>query len=359
MIVQEKNIVRKRFLFGKGSGKQNHPAKYALAEKEARNSGKAYHRKALKNRKEKEVEAKVGTRVICKCKRKCFRKFSNADCVNLCKDFYQSGKLEDRRRFLAQFIVAHKVPLKRDNFTYRSRYQYQLPSFYSLPQYQSVGKIEVCRLFFTNALSTTKRFIHWTLEKKIKKGWLVEGDKRGGVRMVSITPEGSFNEVCQHVRSISSLPSHYTRKGNDTIKYIDGFTTVRSLFNSYLNEKLQTMNAFAQHRVDNIPVDLPPKVSYYVYHAIFRTYFPNIRTRRPLRDKCKSCLRFNSLDTQYLYRNPVLAEEHAHHIVRKDVARMEKLNDKILAAYPNSKFQCVFFDMQKNLETPCCKYDFL
>lgn len=336
-------------------GSKPHPAKYVVEEKKARNHGLAYFRKALKNRKESNVEAKRGIRTICPCSRKCFRKFTDESCSLLCQDFYRSGVIDDRRQFITRFVYP-KVKVQRgDNTKTRTSNKYFIPSFYGVAPYKRRYVIEVCRRFFLAALNTTEYFVRWTLKKKVKNGWLIEKDKRGGSRQRNAISHQSFNEVCQNIASTSTIPPHYRREKDAGKMYVDSFHTISSMYRTYLTEKLAREEEIQLERETDLPVYVPKSVSLGVFYAIRRSYFPFLKFRRPKRDTCRTCLRFQGLDKQYLDRHPKLRLDYAHHRTSSNVARFEKLNDKLRALNPNSKSMCIYFDFEKNLESPCCK----
>ena len=223
-----------RYLYSKCSHAR--PANYATKEKNHRNSGKPYRRKALKNRKPTLVKGKKGQQVICsrpQCKLNCFEKFSASSCIKIADCIWKTNSVHERRHFVARYVWYNLVDSGK-------RWKYFLPIKYTNANFQDenmeVTHVLVCRQFFCGATALSFDFIRWTVDRKLVDGWQVEADKRGGARKGM--SEEKFSEVANHINSVERLPGHYGRRGFNTKKqFIDAFINRKKMWNSYCNER--------------------------------------------------------------------------------------------------------------------------
>lgn len=214
-------------------------SKWMLEEKRKRNHGLFYYRREIVNkgtgkivRPAKAVPPKVSVKVHCTCELKCWRKFQSQSLDSLCEQFYETGRIEDRRNFILRYCSQ----FKRAGF-YNKKVIYSLPVKASMINEQQAGsdRVRVCRKFFLAALDVSGLFVYYTLNvKQSSLGTYALPDLRGKAsKPTRALSARQFMRVAEHVDKVKKLPSHYGRARSNKI-YVPSDCTMGSLFRNYI-----------------------------------------------------------------------------------------------------------------------------
>lgn len=315
-IVQEENInpkTRKR--------KANPALWKRNRAKELRNSGQEY--KTLK--KGKLVPSRtIGLPCTDSCRRKCTLKISEDERKEYFQSFWSLKDLNRQRQFIANSMELiqpkYRYPVLRENRTARKLNH----TFF---MYKAQEKVSVCKTFFTSTLGITNRCIRTVLEKT-EKGFTSE-DRRGKHEKHGTIPQEVKDGARNHISSIPTVESHYTR-ADSSKNYIEGGRTLMDLYRDYKQDCQKENRDF---------------VTLSIYRKIFNFEF-NIEFFKPKKDLCQFCESYKNKD--YAERLDVEIEYMRHH-EEKNIARTEKEEDKTKIS-KNYRVAC--FDLQAALPTP-------
>ncbi|KAH9636251.1 hypothetical protein HF086_009447 [Spodoptera exigua] len=186
----------------------------------------------------------------------------------------------------------------------------------------------------SNDFCPCEQFVYTALEKLDTTSGLIEMDQRGRHdNHRKVITEDVIKSVCDHIKSIQPVESHYTRSRSDK-RYLDGDLNFHRLFDLYkewFDEQVYSSIANTERQYRDI-VNEHFKLSFHV----------------PKKDQCDKC---------HIYKNkftPTLVETQLHesHLRNKNLARTRKLLDKEAAKSSNGKILTATFDFQKVLNAP-------
>ena len=306
------------------------------------------------------VEAKMAKRIRCKCKRKCYDKFTDSAVQNLLNVLYQTGNVTTIRNFILNHCQRWKGQGKRNY-----RYLYTLPSSVSIANRGK--KVSVCKQFFLGVLDCSPRFITYTFDKKRgPMGLFALEDQRGkhNNRPKALS-SAQFDEIVATISNEQIMPSHYGRKRSLNKVYFDKTKSFRSLHRSYTTRCLEKRQQYLD-QLEDIDDSDPDKeeltklaiaqtpVKIKTFTTAVKAGFPELSFRKKTRDKCSTCRRYET-DPRHVRNVPLYLE----HLRCKDAARNAMKTDSISAKeeYQNHlrnqrdiEFIVLQFDFMKNLE---------
>ena len=280
----------------------------------------------------KHVPAKTMKEVDCfKCKLKCDSKVNGNMRKEIFDLFYSLETHEQQKHFVCAHILEKKTKtiLGDDNMPNDKR-RNVCRQFHLTVEGQ---KKHVGKKFFMSTLAIGHGFIDHAMKNK-HGGLYIGQDRRGRQCPHNKTPDSAIKRAKDHISSLPSVPSHYTRK--DTQR-------------QYLASDLNIKKMYGLHQEECKREGLVP-VSAKTYRKIFNQCF-NLSFHVPKKDQCVTCTLFE----RKKQGGTVTEEEekaYKQHLDRKDRARAEKNADKEQAAHDRSK-HVVTVDSKAVLQVPC------
>ena len=207
----------------------------------------------------------------CKCKNKCFDKVGQTNIERIFTEFWQLGSYN----LQCSYIQSHteEVQAKRHRTFDIAR---QRPIQHKFHVLADNIKVYICLDAFSNILGHNKRTVHRMTNKKTSAGTLIT-DKRGKHGNQPRIPEQKQQLVIDHISSIPTVTSHYTRVTKPDALYIDGDIKVLPDLYGMYKDWLK----------DNHPGQQPVNIHY--YRDVKNTHFPKLHIEKPKVDTCKTC----------------------------------------------------------------------
>ena len=240
-----------------------------------------HHNKALKNKglayesaKTKKVieERKIGAK--CKCSKKCFDKVGEEGVKTVFDSFWAMGNYNKQNTYLTSRIRMCKPKRKRavDENNCKVRYEYSV-------RYRDEEYV-VCRIAFPamHGISVRRVEIHQQRMRSSNTGTPIE-DKRGKTPSVNKIVGPKLDIVHEHIASLPTKSSHYTRCRAPHRKYLEECGTLGELYRKY--------KQWAS--LEHPDVEL---VKQRFYEKIFTECY-NITFKIPLKDTCATCDKAN------------------------------------------------------------------
>lgn len=152
------------------------------------------------------------------------RQISDDAIKSMKADFYDIGKLDIQREFIARHV------------SYSSKSQRKRRIQYSLPDPDNPGHtFSVCKTMFLHALSISERQVRTVLQKKESPTGVLGKERRGGVQRWD---PGKRNAVLEHLNKFPRVESHYCRL-NSKFQYVSGELTKRRMYRMFERERPQ------------------------------------------------------------------------------------------------------------------------
>lgn len=234
----------------KGKKRTRNPSTWRKEKaKILRNLGKEYQSSSKSGRIFSEKE--MGPPCRENCHLKCTDKFSEETRREIFTKYWQLGKLERQRDFLASSIQA--LQLKYRRVTTQKEPRRPNSAFYLL---NKGVRIRVCKTFLRNTLGITDRPIRTIITKK-EEALFVPEDGRGRHKNHAKLDDEIRQSVKDHINSIPRIESHYLRQ-NTSKEFIEGGLTISEMHRNY-----------EQHRI----ASGKPAATYPIYAKIFNTDF--------------------------------------------------------------------------------------
>ncbi|XP_061721962.1 uncharacterized protein LOC133528554 isoform X1 [Cydia pomonella] len=316
----------------KGNIRRRHEKEWIDSKRKInRNLGKDYTSRNGTQRAAK----KMGARCPSTCRMKWSTKISEEQRQHIFDSFWSLGDRTKQWEYLAQFALRQT---KRRIYTDReSKRKYTIK--YHLPSNTHEGldilqPIEVCKKMFLGTFSVSEQLIYTSIDKKNKTTGISVADQRGkhGNQRRTITNE-VIESVCNHIKSLKPVESHYTRKDSDKL-YLDGSLTYRRLFELY--NEWDGLNAYTCKAQTERQ-----------YHDIANDNF-KLCFHIPKKDQCDQCHVYKNLENPSTQES----EKYSRHIQNKTQTRQMKSKDKQEAQASNGKIVTASFDFQKILNAP-------
>ena len=234
--------------------------------KKQRNLGQEY--KCARSEKRKRAR-----RIGPPCNDGCFEKVSPEARDAIFKNFWEIGDYDAQNAYISQHVRPVPVKRRRKKDSDRVNYEYRLKYFDQT--------FLVCRKAFVSIhdICISRLKIHIQKMKNSPTG-TPEGDKRGRQpnpkKITGIRKE----RVHEHIESLPTTSSHYTRAKSPLRIYLESGTTVKALYEKYTF----WMQEF--HPED-------PTVTYHYYADIFANFY-NIGVKPPKKDTCTTCDGYNA-----------------------------------------------------------------
>ncbi|KAF9418529.1 hypothetical protein HW555_004678 [Spodoptera exigua] len=290
---KRKNISRKDV----GNIRRRHVADWIdNKRKKLRNLGKEYKSRDGTTRLAKSLKPMC----LENCRQKCSSKISSDERIYIFNQFWNLGNREKQWAFVAYLVLKQK---KRRVFTDTpSRRNFTLIYRLNVNRGGEDQFMTVCKKTFLNTFSISEQFVYTALEKLDTTSGLIEMDQRGRHdNHRKVITEDVIKSVCDHIKSIQPVESHYTRSRSDK-RYLDGDLNFHRLFDLYkewFDEQVYSSIANTERQYRDI-VNEHFKLSFHV----------------PKKDQCDKC---------HIYKNkftPTLVETQLHesHLRNKNLA---------------------------------------
>ena len=141
--------------------------------------------------------------------------------------------------------------------------------------------IKVCFDAFASILGYCKRTLQRMAKKRTPDGALI-CDKRGRHGNHHRIPDETQQYVHNHIESLPTVTSHYSRKHYPNVRYIEG--EIKSIANLY---KLYIEWMETNHPGKEI-------VTLHFYSDVMVRHFPNVHLQKPKTDTCSTCDRYKN-----------------------------------------------------------------
>ena len=231
-----------------------------------KNQGKAYVGAHTK----RQMEArKIGA--PCKCKNKCFEKVGEAGVKAVFENFWKIGNYNKQNTYLTSRL--HAITPKR---RYTNNVNDQLMRYDYTVKYGD-EQFSVCRKAFPamHGISVRRVEIHQKRMRSSVTGTPIE-DKRGKAPSANKITGAKLDAVHEHIKSLPTKSSHYTRSKAPHRKYLEGGpTSIKELYYMY--------EFWCQKVHPDVEI---VKLRY--YEKIFTECY-NISFRMPKKDTCGTC----------------------------------------------------------------------
>ncbi|KAL5246209.1 hypothetical protein ACI65C_013617 [Semiaphis heraclei] len=151
-----------------------------------------------------------------------------------------------------------------------------------------------------------------------------------------------------HIRSFPAHESHYSRKENESVRYLSPYLNVYKMYELYM---LKFENENWQQIQEN--ENIKPNLSYDFYRKYFLTNF-KLSFGYPRSDTCQLCDKLHNLikvETNEELKNKLKTEKQLH-LSKAEVFYTELKQKTIESKDPNNKCEVLSFDYQQNMPLP-------
>ncbi|CAG9772078.1 unnamed protein product [Ceutorhynchus assimilis] len=299
--------------------------------KRNRNLGLEYTTK-----KGKLIRARV-CRPLSKCKLNCQDKIDHEKRQTIFSEYWQMKSFNKRVAFIASLIRTEPKKCAKRKTEHISKQKNRLVThIFHLPY--NGEQLRVCKQCFLKTFDESNRFVTNVLKNKAESSsGVCRDDKRGMSSSANKIPDADLQLVKEHINSIPSYESHYSRKKTGDKRYLPHFYTLASLYREYVNWLPEGRRI----------------VSRFVYERVF--YSMGLKIKLLKKDTCAKCDKFNMLikaNSDEAKTN--LESELSKHQKEAEAGFEAKRIDKEYAL--NDKTKEVFsFDLQQCLPTPDIK----
>lgn len=247
-------------------------------------------------------------------KRECHT-FSDEKRKELFEQFWSSLSWDQKKIYVCSHVLRSDTKRKTDTQNEISRRE----GSFSYTLTNGEKKVPVCRQFFLSTLGL-RPFTVQTWVKESKNSMKEEKNQQNEKRKSKHYRVKQFREQNEFLdkffEDLPKQPSHYVRKNTNKLYVEQHFTSMKQLFDHYLN-KCQN--------------DAVTPLGRYVFEKKFKE--KNLSLFSPKKDQCDICI-------QYEHGN-VSEEQWKNHIDKKEKVRKEKEND-IIEAKEN---RCILLTM--------------
>lgn len=325
--ISPQTVKHRRTRRDKGNVRQRHVKEWIdVKRKTLRNLGQEYVARKGK------IQARKKMGPPCNCRSRCYDKLSEESRRKIFESFWGLGDRDKQWIYVANLV---KKQNKRRVYTDTvSRRKYTLK--YSLPvaDGDNIEHVDVCKKHFLNTISVSDQVVNKALEKMDVTTGILVPDQRGrhSNHPLKIT-EFVKTSVCDHIKSLQPVESHYTRKRSDRL-YLDGDLNFQRLFKMYtewLQSKRYDETAKSERQYRDI-VNQNFKLSFFI----------------PKKDQCDQCHVFKNIT------RPTDEEitNYNKHIANKNLCRELKQLDKAESKSSQGKICSATFDFQRILNAP-------
>ena len=183
-------------------------------KKKARNLGLEY----VQHYSDRVVPAKtVGE--PCSCSLGCFDQLGHEAVQKIHKDFWALGDFDLQTGFVQKFVSLEQI---KRRYTNNPESRLNLWRKYHL-EVNGVRK-KVCKTAFIRILGISHSRVDRALKSKTSEGVLIP-DQRGRHANHPQLPLTQLERTIQHINSFPTVKSHYSRKDNGNLRYLDSTIT--------------------------------------------------------------------------------------------------------------------------------------
>ena len=251
---------------GKKGRKQVRGLSADEAVKKKRNLGQEY----VSYRSGKTVQAR---RVGSPCKDGCFDRVCEEARNTILKNFWAIGNYNEQNSYIAQFVKP--VPVKRRYG--RGKHAVERKNFEYTVKYLN-ETFKICRVAFMHIHDISNTRLQLQMKRmRLSESGTSPGDKRGrhGTEPKLKITGARLDRVHEHIMSLPTTSSHYTRAKSPHRQYLDDCTSVKELYEKYTY--WMTEKGYEEE---------PVKLEY--YRKIFAQDY-NISFKPPKQDTCSTC----------------------------------------------------------------------
>lgn len=153
-----------------------------------------------------------------KCRFKFSRKITEDLADDIFKTYWGLGSYEKQRNYICRHVEKSEVNRKTGN---------RKTSSYSYFLQDDENNVRVCKQIFLGVSDIEKETVEVAMKKK-KHGIYTGSDCRGKQQSANKTPESDVKSISQHIESLPTVQSHYTRK-HSARRYLDSSLTIRKM----------------------------------------------------------------------------------------------------------------------------------
>ena len=143
----------------------------------------------------------------------------------ICKEYYALD-YNRRKDFILHNIEINQVKSKKEDDDHIKKHRNVAVRYY-LPN--DLEKILVCKDFFMSTLAIGHDPIENAIKNRNSAGLYTSSDGRGSKPPHNKTSDLSLNVVRQHIKSIPTMESHYSRKSTHKL-YLDQSLNVKKMY---------------------------------------------------------------------------------------------------------------------------------
>jgi hypothetical protein len=294
--------------------------------KKNRNEGKSYLSKTGQ-RKEK----KIGP----PCEDGCFEKLGDEKISAIFDSFWKIGNYDSQNQYLSKLVKYDDVKRCR----VKNRPSRKLRSIQYSVVHDNIN-FSVCRKGFYSIHDITENRVRSVLGK-INSCGVVQQDQRGKKTPATKIKEEVKDEILEHLATIPTVTSHYSRAKSPYRKYFPVGLNINSLYSLY-TEWLQNKS----------PSRTPVKQSFY---RTFLNSNCNIGFEPPRSDTCNFCDRTNIKISNLKIQNNEIELINKLEAEKKFHLLQAKTVQSFLKSFKNSDCErtlVIAFDLQQTLPTP-------
>lgn len=273
------------------------------------------------------------------CSDGCFDKIGADNAEKIFKEFWAIGNYNQQNQHLQGLIK--EVPIKRRRTKEEDKQRHRQCNYFVKKNYID---IKICRQAFMSVHGITKKKLEILMKKReLSPTGTPTSDKRGKHPPSRKIQGPPYDCVVEHIKSLPTTASHYTRAHSPERRYMDSAMTQEDLFTQYV--------FWMQDQNPDVPI-----VSPRFYKEVFRRDF-NILFRPPQTDLCNKCelleARIKARRAKGKGTQDLEDELESHKLAAKvpqDLLSEAEVDSK--KAGPDSDLRTIAIDLQQTLPCP-------
>ena len=269
----------------------------------------------------------------CKCRRKCYDRFSTEERSQMLQEFKDSSRnVQDQ--VLAGLIVEEKKLSETKHRRNEGPSRRKFSRHYFLKNQDKAN--EVCKKMFLGTFGVTgKKARIITVKKRNSAGEQPAADGRGKHGKQKSIPEEDIDRIKNHIKKFPAYKSHYSRTDSNR-KYLDPNLSISEMYRLYVSMcEAESIVPCKEH----------------TYRKVFNEKF-NLSFHHPVKDTCGKCDEFKAKLMTAVGREKMDIEEarNNHHCLAEKAYLAKKADKEHAATTPG--VVTASFDLQKVLPCP-------
>lgn len=306
-------------------------------EKKKRASGLEYTTKSGK------IKPARSTGVNCGCKFRCFARISQNIKDDVLANFNKSCDKVTQDTYLCGLITTKQIQRRRPKTGLGKARAYSCEYMIKLGEF----KTTVCKKAFCSLHGIGKARVERIVSCLQQKNHFPKENRGKHDNRPNKIPQNIIDTIDDHIKSIPSEQSHYSRSRNDNVRYLSPDLSIKRLHLLYLEKFEPDIYARLQNGEKCYP-----KVTYDYYRRHFLTKY-KLSFGTPRSDTCQQYdMRENKMKIE---KDPLLLADlknrkYLH--LRKSEEFYKELKLKMAEAEKDDTVETISFDFQQNLPLP-------